>query len=302
MGESFRLQTLVQLSWLLLLCLLLQNAAARDLAVIRKDGVLRHLGIPYANFVTGYGDGLDVELIQGFAAHLNLRYEYIETDWKRVFGDLTGRHARRNGQNAELLDRAPIRGDVVANGMTILQWRKQVVAFSDPTFPSGVWLISRADSELAPISPTGSVVEDIRKVKASLSGVSVLALPNTCLDPGLYDIEATGADVRLQPPSRKLNEMVPAILNNDAQATLLDVPDTLIALDRWPGQVKVVGPISAEQYMAAAFRPNSPQLREAFNAYLKQVRSDGTYNRLVGKYYPAVFRYFDNFFSKPSLE
>lgn len=296
MRESTRLQATLQLGCLLVLFLLIRNVAAQDLDAIRKDGVLRHLGIPYANFVTGYGDGLDVELIQGFAAYLKVRYEFVETDWTRVFGDLTGRHVRRIGQDAELLDQSSIRGDLVASGMTVLHWRKQVVAFSDPTFPSGVWLVARADSELSPISPTGSVLDDIQRVKAKLPGVSVLALPNTCLDPGLYSIAAAGADVRLQPPGRKLNEMVPAILNNDAQTTLLDVPDTLIALDRWPGKVKVVGPISDKQFMAVAFHPEASQLLKAFNTYLRQVRRDGTYNLLVEKYYPAVFRYFSDFF------
>ena len=44
-----------------LLCLC-GGALADDLREIRERGVLRHLGVPYANFVTGSGDGLDVEI------------------------------------------------------------------------------------------------------------------------------------------------------------------------------------------------------------------------------------------------
>jgi hypothetical protein len=40
---------------------------AADLAEIKQRGEIRHIGIRYANFVTGAGDGLDVELMQGFA-------------------------------------------------------------------------------------------------------------------------------------------------------------------------------------------------------------------------------------------
>jgi hypothetical protein len=271
-------------------------ASAQDVTEVREAGVLRHLGIPYANFITGLGDGLDVELVRGFARHLGLEYRFVETDWTRVFGDLTGRHARQTGMGAERLEETPIRGDLAANGMTVLPWREEVVRFSDPTFPSGVWLVARADSGLKPIEPTGDIHRDIARVKAAMDGVTVLALPNTCLDPGLYGLSETGARVRLQPPERKLNEMVPAILKNDAEATLLDVPDALVALERWPGQIKVIGPVSGEQRMAAAFRPDAPRLREAFNTYLAQVRADGTYSRLVEAYYPAVFRYFSEFF------
>ena len=272
------------------------TAGMGDLDQVKREGVLRHLGIPYANFVTGAGDGLDVELIRGFAQSLGVRYEFVETDWSQAFGDLTGRYARRSGNDAERFGDTPIRGDLIANGMTILGWRDRVVDFSEPTFPSGVWLIARAESALTPIRPSGLTTTDILETKSRLPGISVLALANTCLDPGLYNLEATRAVVRLVPKERKLNEMIPALLNHDGETTLLDVPDALIALQRWPGEIKVIGPISDEQRMAVAFRPSSPRLRQAFNDYLATIRANGTYARMVEKYYPSVFDFFPGFF------
>ncbi len=275
-----------------------QGLHARDLNDVKKAGVLRHLGIPYANFVTGSGDGLDVELVRGFAEHLGVRYEFVPSNWDRVFGDLTGQHARRKGGDAERYGSTEVRGDLIANGMTVLGWRQQAVEFSEATFPSGVWLIARAESDLRPITPSGRLSDDILQTKSRIDGVSVLALANTCLDPGLYQLEATRAEIRLAPKERKLNEMIPALLNHDAETTLLDVPDALIALERWPGQIKVLGPISDPQRMAVAFPPESDELRQAFNDYLARVKSDGSYNRLVQKYYPAVFDYFAEFFAE----
>lgn len=271
-------------------------APHRDVDDIQREGVLRHLGIPYANFVTGAGDGLDVEMIRGFARFLGVRYEFVETDCEHAFGELTGRHARHRAGNAERYGSSPVKGDLIANGMTILDWREQVVRFSDPTFPSGVWLLARADSVVKPIQPSGRLSTDIRETRSRLEGLSVLALANTSLDPGLYDLASTGADIRMVPMQRKVNEMVPALLNLDGETTLLDVPDALIALQRWPGKIKVVGPISGEQRMAVAFRPTSPGLREAFNRYLAGIRADGSYNRLVERYYPSAFDYFESFF------
>jgi ABC-type amino acid transport substrate-binding protein len=287
------LRTLVFLTSLTLSAL----AGARDLPDIRADGVLRHLGVPYANFITGGGDGLDMELMQGFAQYLGLKYEYVATDWAHAFGDLTGRNAKKEGNGAKWLDEVPIRGDVISNGMTILEWRKAVVDFGTPTFPTGVWLIARADSSLSPIRPSGTLADDIVTVRSTLPGRSVLALPNTCLDPDLYKMDKTGAQVRLQPPERQLNEMVPAILNQDAESTMLDVPDALIALERWPGDIKVIGPISEDQSMAPAFRKDSPQLRAAFDAYYAELKASGRYVEMVRKYYPAVFRYYESFFT-----
>ena len=141
-------------------------------------------------------------------------------------------------------------------------------------------------------------MKDINMVRAQLAHHGVLALADTCLDPGLYDLDSTGAEIRLQPKGRKLNEMIPAILNHDAEATLLDVPDALIALERWPGLIKVIGPISRHQLMGVAFRKDSPELRAAFNRYFKRIWDDGTYNKMVRRYYPAVFRYFSDFFKQ----
>jgi ABC-type amino acid transport substrate-binding protein len=291
----FVLRKLLVFASILYLCSPL--ALARDLPEVLDSGVLRHIGIPYANFVTGSGDGLDVEVMQGFAAHLGVRYEFVASNWQEVFGDLTGRHARRGDDGAELLGPAEVKGDVIANGMTILPWRAEVVAFSEPTFPSAVWLMARAESAVSPIEPSGSVAEDIVRVKQSMSGISVLALESTCLDPGLYELHKTRADVRLAATGVKLNEMAPAVLGNAAETTLLDVPDALIALEKWPGQLKVIGPVSDEQFMAAAFRKDSLQLREAFDAYLAEIRADGRYANLARKYYPSVFLYFADFFA-----
>ncbi len=284
-------------TFLIALCFLPVSVHATDLPQILESGVIRHLGIPYANFVTGSGDGLDVELMQGFASHLGAGYQFVATDWQHVFGDLTGRHARRGENGAELLDETPIKGDVIANGLTVLPWRQDVIEFSNPTFPSAVWLIARAESNLSPIQPSGSLDGDISLVKTSLDGYSVLALKSTCLDPGLYRMSETKAEIRLPNKQLKLNEMAPAILNHEAETTLLDVPDALIALEKWPGELKVIGPISQNQVMGAGFRKTSPKLREAFNDYLEQIRRDGTYNQMVKRYYPSVFVYYADFFT-----
>jgi len=285
-----------------------QFIQARDLAEIKADGVLRHIGVTYANFVTQYKQGnetikggLDVELMRGFAEHLGVRYEYVEANWANVFTLLNGESAHyENGQVIIGEHKQEIAGDVIANGATILEWRKQVVDFSDEYFPSAVWLIARSDSTLSPITPGKSIDDDIVQVKELIKDVDVLALKHSCLDPDLYNLDETGANIILPIEARKLNEMIPAILNNDAESTLLDVADTLIALQRWPGEIKVIGPISEEQKMAVAFRKNSPQLRHAFNLYLRQLKKEGTYNQLVKKYYPSVFHFYDDFFQPKS--
>ena len=268
-----------------------------DLEEVLKAGKLRHLGIHYANFVTEDNKGLDVELMQLFAAHLGVKYEFVETNWQDLVADLTGKVVKPRGEDVELLGETPIRGDVIATGFTILPWREKVVDFSTPTFPTGIWLITRADSPLRPIAATDDVSRDIANVKNQINGKSVLGLKDSCLDPELYKLSETGAEIKLFPAYRNLNEMIPSVMAGMVDTTLMDVPVALVALEKWPGEIKVVGPISPLQGMACAFAKTSPGLRDAFEKFFRQCRADGTYNDLVRKYYPSVFVYYPSFFS-----
>lgn len=277
----------------LLLCF--QSAFAQDLDEVRKRGVLRHLGVPYANFVTGSGDGFDVELMQLFAKELGVRYEYVQTNWNDVIGDLTGKEIRYKPSVQEIGSR-PVRGDVIANGMTILPPRLKLLDFSDPTFPSAVWLLARPDVPVAPIKPSGSREQDIKLTKARMSLGTTFVMDNSCLDPTLYDLEGKGLKLKRFTGSTNINDVVPAMLKRESDMTLLDVPDVLVALELWPGQIKVIGPISEEQRMAAGFRKDSPELRKAFNAFLARAKADGTYMRLVKKYFRVAPRYLPEFF------
>ena len=270
------------------------SAFGADLPEIKEKGVLRHIGVPYANFITGSGDGMSVELTQLFARHLGVEYEYVETNWKNVVGDLTGKEVKAKGEDIEIIGDVPVRGDVVANGFTILPWRQKIIDFSEPIFPTQVWLIANADLAIKPIVPSGEIDKDIAATKKKLNGLSVLGVSKTCLDPALYDLKATGADVILF--TRNLNELAPAVINREADTAILDVPDALVALEKWPGQISVIGPISPSQEMGVGFAKTSPQLRDAFNLFLQQCKKDGTYLKLIRKYYSDVFDYYPEFF------
>lgn len=281
-------------------CLIASSALADDLADIRRRGVLRHLGVTYANFVMESESGmvgLDVELMQLFARHLGVRYELVKTTWADVFGDLTGKKITVDGDDVVVTGTTGVRGDIIANGLTILPYREKIVDYSKPTFPTGVWLIARADSPIKPIEPSGNIDTDIHRVKALLSKRSVLTMKNTCLDPELYGLMETGSDIRYHTASQSLNDIAPAILNGAAEATLLDIPDALIALQKYPGEIKIIGPVSPPQLMGVAVAKSSPEILKAFNQFFQVSCKDGTYETLVRKYYPSIFLYLADFFT-----
>lgn len=293
-----RVYALNCLTSIIISLLLVASVWAKDLDEIRQAGVLRHLGISYANFVHGENSGLDVELMQNFAKHLGVRYLYVETTWQNAIADLTGTVVKPKDGDIQVVGKSKVLGDVVATGFTILPWREKIVDFSSPTFPTGVWLIAGADSTLEPIKATGNIETDIISVKSKLAGHSVLALQDSCLDPSLYGLSQTGAEVQLFPSERNLDDMIPAVMAGVADTTLMDVPVALIALEKWPGEIKVIGPISPMQQMACAFSKDSPHLKKAFNDFYATIKADGTYIKMVKKYYPTVFGYYGDFFNQ----
>lgn len=274
----------------------IQAPPRHDLPEIKAAGKLRHLGLPYANFITGAGDGLDVDLVKMFCREIGVEYEYVETDWDHTYSDLTGLTFKRAGGEVTITGTTAVRGDMIAHGMTVLPWRQKLVNFAEPMFPTQIWLIAPATSHRTPITPTGTLAGDIAVTYKLIKGVSVLAKPNTCLDPKLYDLSGHGAMVVNYEGS--LNHMAPNLLGGMAELTILDVPDALVALRRWQGKIKILGPLSEPQYMAAAFPKDSPELEAAFAAFLARCRADGTYENLVRKYYPGVWTYFPDFFRK----
>jgi len=268
---------------------------AQDLGEIKERGVLRHLGVPYANFVVSSTEGLDVEIVRMFAEHLGVRYEYVPAEWTEVIQDLIGQELEFR-PSMRAYGHRPVRGDIIGNGLTILVSRQKVIDYSEPTFPSAVWLLARADSGIKPIVPSGNLAQDIKATKSRLKQGRTFVMDNSCIDPRLYDLEGKGYRLQRFSTKASLNDIVPALVKKESEMTLLDVPDIIVSMEKWSRHVTVIGPISEAQLMGAGFRKSSPALRQAFNEFLEKIRNDGTYMRLIRKYYRSAPRYVPDFF------
>jgi Bacterial extracellular solute-binding proteins, family 3 len=279
-------------------CMFMASSWAADLAEIKQRGEIRHIGIRYANFVTGAGDGLDVELMQGFAKRIGVSYKLVYSDFYSVIRDLLGKDVVRKDGKVTLTGDYPVKGDVISTGFTMLPWREAILLYSDPVIPSQVLLVAPAESELQPIQDSADLAADMAKTRKAIGSRSVLVMERTCLDPTNYGLVNVGLDLRAYNKSANLNEMVPAMLNKEAELTLLDAPDAILDLRKWAGRIKILGPISEQQTLATAFPKDAPALRDEFNAYLRDIKASGVYDRLVDKYYPGIRRLFPEFFAK----
>ena len=186
---------------------------------------------------------------------------------------------------------------MIATGFTMLPWREKVLIYSVPTFPSQVLLVTRAEAQYTPIKGGPDLTADIGQTRGILGRKSLLVMERTCLDPANYGLKGKGIDLKPYTKNTNINEMVPALLGGGAEFTLLDVPSAVLDLQKWAGRIKVIGPISDEQSLAAAFPKSSPALRDAFNEYFRKIRADGSYDKLVRKYYPGIDSYFPAFFA-----
>src|SRR3981081_2118335 len=104
-------------------CLFVASSWAADLAEIKERGEIRHIGIRYANFVTGAGDGLDVELMQGFAKRIGVSYKLVYSDFYSVIRDLLGKDVVRKNGEVTLVGNYHIKGDVISNGFPVVAAR-----------------------------------------------------------------------------------------------------------------------------------------------------------------------------------
>lgn len=305
MDRKFLLQNSIRIMVVILVVFMVNTARVtwgRDgYQKVMEHRVLRHLGVPYAHFVTGSGDGLSVDLVKLFACHLGVNYEYIETSWDNVITDLVGTKVKMDTRKLSCGNDTETRGDLIANGFTILPWRKKVLTYSIPTFPSGVWVVARHDCSLQPIAPSGDFEHDIQSTIFLLKGYDVLAVKGGCLDPALNRLRGSGARIRLMPVAQNLNELIPAVLNKEADCTLIDIPDALVGIQKWPGKVKIIGPLSMDQKMGFAFAKSSKKLRDEFNLFFLQCVKNGDYQKLVKKYYPSIFLYYPSFLKELNL-
>src|SRR3981189_2488817 len=156
--------------------LFVTSSWAADLAEIKQRGEIRHIGIRYANFVTGAGDGLDVELMQGFAKRIGGSYKLVYSHFYSVIRDLLGKDVVRKNGEVTLTGDYPIKGDVISTGFTVLPWRGAILFFSAPTLPSQVLLVAPAESDLQPIEDGVDLAADIANTRKAIGSNRPLVL------------------------------------------------------------------------------------------------------------------------------
>ncbi len=265
------------------------NYCIADLQEIKAKGELLHLGVPYANFVTGDGEGLDTQIIKLYCQKIGVKYLYVRTDWDNVIGDLSGEKVALRGGKIEVVEKVPVKGDIIGNGLTVIPWRQQVINFSTPYFPSAIWVVAKADSPLRPIQPSLDPKKDVEQTRLLLKGRDVLGIKNTCVDLALYNLSDSKP---IYKEGVSLNDLAAVLVQGEAAISILDVPDSLVALSKFPGKIKILGAITEKQDMGFGISKESPQLLASFNEFLEELKESGKLSELIQTYYPGIEKHF----------
>ena len=196
--------------------------------------------------------GFDVEIGQEIAKRLGVKAEFLEGKWD---GLIAGLDAKRY--------------DAVINQVGITEQRKQKYDFSDPYIASKAVLIVRGDNE---------EVKGFADLKGKKSAQSLTSNFGKIA-------EANGAELV---GTDGFDQSIQLVLNGRADATINDSLSFLDFKKHKPdANVKIAAQEEDADHSGVIIRKGEPELLEAINKALAEIKADGTYQKISDKYFGA---------------
>jgi cystine transport system substrate-binding protein len=229
--------------------------AGENLEAVKSAGALK-IGTEgtYAPFTyhdeSGKLVGFDVEIGEAIASKLGVKAEFLEGKWD---GLIAGLDANRY--------------DAVINQVGITEERKAKFDFSEPYIASRAALIVREDN--ADIKGFG----DLKGKKAAQSLTSN------------YGKIAEGAGAELV-GTDGFDQSIALVVQGRADATINDSLSFLDFKKKQPNApVKIAATEDDASYSGVIVRKGDPELVAAINGALKDIKADGTYQKIADKYF-----------------
>lgn len=200
----------------------------------------------------GKRTGFDIELVEAMAAAMGRKLEWVDIDFKGLIPGLMSK-----------------RFDMAVSAIYITDERKKVVDFTEPYFAGGlITMVKVGNTSLkAPIDLNG------KKVSVQVGTKSVSYLKQAFPKVELVEVE-------------KNQEMFNLVDIGRADALVTGKPAAFQYMRTRPGLMVVEPQLTTEEY-GMAIRKDTPELTKAANAALAKLRADGSYGRLVAKWFPS---------------
>jgi len=199
----------------------------------------------------GKRTGFDIELIEALAAAMGRKVEWIDIDFKGLIPALVSKRA-----------------DLAMSAIYITDERRKVVDFSDPYFAGGLVVLT---TKAGPIKSLKDL--DGRKVTVQVGTKSVGYLKENF--PRVERVEV-----------EKNQEMFNLVEIGRADAAVTGKPAAKVFAQAKPALHVLAEQLTTEDY-GIAVRKDTPELRDAINAALKKIKADGSYDKLVTKWFES---------------
>jgi len=213
-----------------------------------KVGVVSDLGMPFTILKDGRLIGFDIELGERFAAYVGK--EFIPVDMQ--FGSM-------------LASLSTNKIDIITCSLFVTDERKKQIDFSDPYYESGVSLIALKKNIAPAITDKMVVLDDIadKKIGIFTGTVQDAFIAQNYPKAEIFRFEST-ADLMMSVKSGKID------------AVMMDLITGKLLLKRNP-ELGILSEDVLSTPLGVGFNKRRSVLRDEFNAYLKEIRQDGTY-------------------------
>ncbi|MGP0565498.1 MULTISPECIES: transporter substrate-binding domain-containing protein [unclassified Nitrospina] len=249
----------IRQSWILLFCATLALLAgcggdatdAKPKLIVATDATL-----PPMSFLNDQNQlaGFEVELIDAVAKQAGFEYDLVNVEWNGLFGGLITK-----------------KYDLVISSVTILEERRERMAFSVPYLKSGLSLVVRRDTEgvtsLEDVQARGGIVGAQRATTAFFYLEDYPELSKQAYE--LYGHAVQ--DLIKGEITAVLGESTGTLYYKNNDATVFR-------------EIKMVGDILTEEHYGIVARKGEAELLQRVNDALKNLLADGTVSRLHEKW------------------
>ena len=245
----------------------------RDLAAIKRNGKLTAITNYNATsyfLYRGQPMGFEYELLERFAEYLDVELEIIVAE---DIDSLTNK--LRDGE-----------ADLVAFNLAITQDRKKDVAFTDYLYLVKQVLVQRKPVNWRHMS-WSSVQKELVEDPIELIGDTISVRRNSSYFQRLQHLsEEIGGEIIIDtlPGSLSTDRIIKKVVDGEIKYTVSDNNIARINASYYPS-LNIEVPISFSQRIAWATRFDSPELLEAANKWISQMKDDVDYYVIYNKYF-----------------
>lgn len=202
--------------------------------------------------------GFDIDLLREIGVRAGFRPVFETVAWDGIFAGLAARQY-----------------DMIASSVTVLEERKRAMLFSEPYFEAAQHIVVRREDR---------GVQNLQDLVGQTVGAQIATTGSRLI------AETPGVEVRTYDD---LGLAVEDLATGRLSAIVADVAIVeyfVLGNDRYADELAVTGPPYATEEYAFAIRRDQPDLRDAINEALSEVRRDGTLAEIRDFWFDHVFQ------------